>query len=394
MGEKTMPDQKLKALMVTLAAAIISFTAEAGEPLPTLNGQKPVIFGHRGAAGYRPEHTLASYELAIKLGADYIEPDLVSTKDGVLISRHEPNITDTTDVASRPEFADRKTTKTVDGLAQTGWFAEDFTLAEIKTLRAKERLPFRDHSFDGQFEILTFQEVIDVAKKKSAETGRTIGIIPETKHPSYFKAHGLALEQRLVDALNANSYTDKTSPVIIQSFEVGNLKELHGLTKVKLVQLTDVGSISLDGKVNYNQPADFVLSGDKRTYGDLLTPEGLTEIATYADAIAPSKRSIVSVAGADANGDGKPDDLDGDGQITDADKHTLPPSSLIADAHKAGLLVTPYTFRNETIYLAQDYKRDPIAEYRQFFQLGVDGLFSDFADTAVVGLRSATTPVQ
>jgi glycerophosphoryl diester phosphodiesterase len=167
--------------------------------------------------------------------------------------------------------------------------------------------------------------VIDVAKRKSAETGRTIGIIPETKHPSYFKAAGLPLEQRLVDVLNANGYTDKTpSPVIIQSFEVGNLKELRGLTKVRLVQLTDLASISLDGKINYNQPADFVLSGDKRTYGDLLTPEGLAEVATYADAIGPSKRSIVSVAGVDTDGDGKPDDLDGDGQINDGDKHLLP----------------------------------------------------------------------
>ncbi len=191
--------------------------------------------------------------------------------------------------------------------------------------------------------------------------------------------------------LNANGYTDKTSPVIIQSFEVGNLKELRGLTKVRLVQLTDVGGISLDGKLNYNQPADFVISGGKRTYGDLLSPEGLAEIATYADAIAPSKRSIVSVAGVDADGDGKPDDLDGDGQITDADKRTLPPSTLIADAHKAGLWVTPYTFRNERIYLAQDYNGDPLAEYRQFFQLGVDGLFSDFADTAVAGLLLAIT---
>jgi glycerophosphoryl diester phosphodiesterase len=388
-----MPDRKVAPMLLAAATAAIGFVAEAAAQLPTLNGQKPLILGHRGAAGYRPEHTLASYELAIRLGADYIEPDLVATKDGVLICRHEPNITDTTDVAAHPEFADRKTTKTIDGVTQTGWFAEDFTLAEIKTLRAKERLPFRDHSFDG-LEILTFQEVIDVAKRKSAETGRTIGIIPETKHPSYFKAAGLPLELRLVDALNANGYTDKTSPVIIQSFEVGNLKELRGLTKVRLVQLTDLASISLDGTIKYSQPADFVLSGDKRTHGDLLTPEGLAEVATYADAIGPSKRLIVSVAGVDANGDGTPDDLDGDGQTTDADKHLLPPSSLVADAHKVGLLVTPYTFRNERIYLTQDYRGDPLAEYRQFFQLGVDAVFSDFADTAVAGLRSATTPTQ
>ena len=169
-----MPDRKVAPLLLALATASIGFAAEAGEQLPTLNGQKPLILGHRGAAGYRPEHTLASYELAIKLGADYIEPDLVATKDGVLISRHEPNITDTTDVAAHPEFANRKTTKTIDGLTQTGWFAEDFTLAEIKTLRAKERLLFRDHSFDGQFEILTFQEVIDVGQDPISSRRRRI----------------------------------------------------------------------------------------------------------------------------------------------------------------------------------------------------------------------------
>jgi glycerophosphoryl diester phosphodiesterase len=345
-----MSGQKIVPLLLAITAATISFGAEAGVQLPTLNGQVPLILGHRGATGYRPEHTLASYELGVKLGADYIEPDLVSTKDGVLIARHEPNITDTTNVADHPEFASRKTTKTIDGSTQTGWFADDFTLAEIKTLRAKERLPFRDHSFDGQFEIPTLQEVIDLVKQKSAETGRSIGIIPETKHPSYFKAEGLALEQRPVDVLNANGYTDKASPVIIQSFEVGNLKELNQLTNVRLVQLTDANRILLDGTLDYNQPADFVLSGDKRTYGDLLTPTGLAEIATYADAVGPWKRSIVSIAGVDANGDGIPDDVDGDGQVTDADEHTLSPSSLIADAHAAGLLVTPYTFRNEYFF--------------------------------------------
>jgi glycerophosphoryl diester phosphodiesterase len=307
----------------------------------------------------------------------------------VLIARHEPNITDTTDVATRPEFAHLKATKTIDGVTQTGWFAEDFTLAEIKMLRAIERLPFRDQSFNGQFEIPTLQEVIDLAKQKSAETGREIGIIPETKHPSYFKSIGLPVEQRLVDVLNAAGYTDPSSPMIIQSFEVGNLKELDALTDVRLVQLTDADRIELDGTVIYNQPYDFVLSGDTRTYGDLLNPAGLAEIATYADAIGPWKRSIVSVAGTDLNNDGLPDDIDGDGRITDADLHTVFPSTLIADAHAAGLLVTPYTFRNEHIYLAQDYMGDPTAEYLQFFRLGVDGLFSDFPDTAAAALQQA-----
>ncbi len=257
-----MPISKFAPVLFAIAAAAASTEAAAG-PLPTLDGQIPLILGHRGAAGYRPEHTLASYGSRSSMGANYIEPDLVATKDGVLIARHEPNITETTDVADHPEFASRKTTKTIDGVTQTGWFAEDFTLAEIKTLRAKERLPFRDHSFDGQFQIATFQEVIDLAKQKSAETGRTIGIIPETKHPSYFKSIGLPLENWLVDALNAAGWTDQSAPVIIQSFEVENLKELNALTNVRLVQLTDASDIALDGTVIYNQPFDFVLTATR-----------------------------------------------------------------------------------------------------------------------------------
>ncbi len=378
------------ALLAGFTLASLAAPAFAGT-LPTLTGQSLLVLGHRGATGYRPEETRGSYELAIQLGANFIEPDLVSTKDGVLIARHEPNITDTTDVSRHPEFANRLTTKTIDGSKQTGFFAEDFTLAEIKTLRAVERLPFRDQSFNGQFEVLTFQEVMDIAKKGTADTGRTIGIIPETKHPSYFQGIGLPLEQKLVDALNANGYAGKAAPVIIQSFEVANLKQLNTLTDVRLVQLTDANDVLANGTLDYNQPADFVLNGDKRTYGDLLTPAGLAEIATYADAIGPWKRSIVSGAYVDRNGDGQPDDLDGDGRITDADRVALPPTSLVADAHKAGLLVTPYTFRNEYFYLLSDYGGNPINEYKQFFALGVDGLFSDFADTAVAGL-AATVP--
>jgi len=353
---------------------------------------RPLIIGHRGASGLRPEHTLASYELAIAQGADYIEPDLVSTKDGILIARHENAIAKvdpktgevieaTTDVIDHPEFADRKTTKTIDGEEITGWFTEDFTLAEIKTLRAKERVEFRDQSFNGQFEIPTFQEVIDLAKQKSEETGRTIGIYPETKHPTYFDSIGLSLEEPLVSTLNKNGYTGKDAPVFIQSFEVGNLKELNKLTDVPLVQLLDAEGIELDGTLIETQPYDFVAGGDSRTYGDLRSPEGLADVAEYADGIGPWKRMIVSVESVDLNGDGEADDVNGDTLINDADKSLTEPTSLIKDAHAAGLLVHPYTFRNEDQYLASDYNGNPELEYEQFFSLGVDGLFTDFPGT-------------
>lgn len=363
-------------------------------PLNTRDGQTPIVIGHRGASGLRPEHTLASYELAIDLGADYIEPDLVSTKDGVLIARHENDITGTTDVANRPEFADRKTTKIIDGQEITGWFTEDFTLAEIKTLRAIERLPFRDQSFNGQFEVPTFQEVIDLAKRKSQETGRKIGIYPETKHPTYFSnptyvssvtpgPESLALEEPLVDILKANGYNNKDSAVYIQSFEVGNLKKLNSMIDVPLIQLLDATDVNLDGSLIETKPYDFVVSGDARTYADLRSPSGLAEVATYADGIGPWKRMIVSVKGVDQNGDGQADDVNGDGQVNDADKTLTTPTSLVSDAHTAGLLVHPYTFRNENQYLAADYKGDPEQEIRQFIELGVDGFFTDFAGTGV-----------
>jgi glycerophosphoryl diester phosphodiesterase len=366
-----------------------------GSPLATLTGvdastisitdfvstaPRPLIIGHRGASGLRPEHTLASYELAIEQGADFIEPDVVSTKDGVLIARHEVNIKDTTDVADHPEFADRFTTKIIDGTPEEGWFADDFTLAEIKTLRAEERLEFRDQSFNGQFEIPTLQEIIDLAKVKSAD-GRTIGIYPETKHPTYHDSVGLSLEEPLVDILKANGYNQEDSPVFIQSFEVGNLKELNTLIDVPLVQLLDAADISLNGELVESQPYDFVVSGDDRTYGDLRTPEGLAEIAEYADGIGPWKRMIVSAESVDADGDGLADDITGDGSVNDNDKFLTDPTSLIEDAHAAGLLVHAYTFRNEDVYLAQDYNGNPELEYEQFFSLGLDGLFTDFPGT-------------
>jgi glycerophosphoryl diester phosphodiesterase len=362
----TKEDNKALAKLIGINASTISINDFVS------TAPRPLIIGHRGASGLRPEHTLASYELAIALGADYIEPDVVSTKDGVLIARHENEISGTTDVADHPEFADRKTTKIIDGREVTGWFTEDFTLAEIKTLRAEERLPFRDQSFNGQFEIPTLQEVIDLAKEKSAETGRTIGIYPETKHPTYFDSIGLSLEEPLVKILDENGYSDRNDPVFIQSFEVSNLKDLNQMTDVPLVQLFDASNA---------QPYDFVVDGDSRTYGDLTNPQGLAEIATYADGIGPWKRLIIPADPVDFNGDGQPDDLNGDGLISDADYILQDPTSLIEDAHAAGLLVHAYTFRNEDRYLAPEYNGNPEAEYEQFFSLGLDGLFTDFPGT-------------
>ncbi|GBF82819.1 glycerophosphodiester phosphodiesterase [Aphanothece sacrum] len=370
---------------IVLGSALLSLMPTdqlLASSLNTLNGQTPIVIGHRGASGYRPEHTLASYQLAIEQGADFIEPDLVSTKDGFLIARHEVNIKDTTNVADIPAFASRFTTKIIDGVAETGWFADDFTLAEIKTLRAKERLPFRDQSFNGLFEIPTLEEIINLVKQEEINTGKKIGIYPETKHPTYHDSVGLSLEEPLVETLVNNGFTDP-SRVFIQSFEVANLQQLNTLINVPLVQLLDADSVALDGTLIENQPYDFVVSGDSRTYGDLRTPAGLAEIASYADGIGPWKRMIVSVKGVDLDGNGQADDVNGDGVVNDADKTKVPPTSLVNDAHTAGLLVHPYTFRNEPRYLAADYNGDPNSEYQQFFKLGVDGVFSDSPDTAV-----------
>jgi len=328
-------------------------------------GRTPIVIAHRGAPGTLPDHTLEGYRLAIRQGADYIEPDLVATRDGVLIARHEPNITETTDVGTRARFADRRTTKTIDGLSATGWFAEDFTLAEIKTLRAVQPLAFRDQSHNGLYAIPTLQEVIDLARSESARAGRIVGIYPETKHPSYFRAIGLPLEEPLLAALTANGLDRANAPVFIQSFEVANLQWLADATPVPQVQLIGGYRAAAGGTPVYGRPYDFTLAGDMRTYAELITPAGLAEIARYARAIGPWKHSIVPVQPAD-----------GTWRLTR-------PSGLVANAHAAGLLVHPYTFRNEPRYLATDYDGDPAAEYRHFYALGVDGVFSDFAETAV-----------
>jgi glycerophosphoryl diester phosphodiesterase len=365
--------------------------------LNTLNGQAPLVIGHRGASGELPEHTLEAYALAIERGADFIEPDLVSTKDGVLIARHEPNMINTTDVASRPEFASRKTTKMVDGVAEEGFFASDFTLAEIKALRAIMPQGFRTQAFNGVFQIPTLEEVINLVQQTEKDTGKKIGIYPETKHPTYHDKLGLSLEEPLLATLTKTGFTDP-SRVFIQSFEVSNLKELNTKTNLPLVQLLDAYDVDYaTGKLLYEdvnaRPYDFTVAGDTRTYEDFQTAKGLAEIATYADGIGPWKRMIVSVKNVDADNDGKADDLNNDGTINDADRVTLAPTSLVADAHKVGLQVHPYTFRNEPRYLASNYAGNPNKEFEQFINLGVDAYFTDFPGTGDLVRDQLTSPI-
>jgi glycerophosphoryl diester phosphodiesterase len=370
--------------------------------LPTLNGQTPLVIGHRGASGELPEHTLEAYRLAITRGADFIEPDLVATKDGVLIARHEPNLINTTDVASRPEFANRRRKAIVDGVEEEGFFASDFTLAEIKTLRAVMPQGFRTQAYNGVFTIPTLAEIIALVQQVEKDTGKKIGIYPETKHPTYHDQLGLSLEEKLIDTLVRTNFTDPNR-VFIQSFEVSNLKELNTQimpragVDIPLVQLLDAFDVDYNtGKLLYQdvnaRPYDFTVQGDTRTYADLQTPQGLAEIATYAAGVGPWKRMIVSVKNVDANGDGTPDDLNNDGTINDADRITLPPTSLVQDAHAVGLQVHPYTFRNESRFLASDYKGNPNLEYEQFLNLGVDAYFTDFPGTGDLVRDQLTSP--
>jgi glycerophosphoryl diester phosphodiesterase len=321
-----------------------------------INGQVLVI-AHRGASGERPEHTIASYTLAIEQGADYIEPDLVLTKDGVLVARHENEISETTDVSMKPAFADRKTTKTIDGQKMTGWFTEDFTLAELKTLGAKERLPQlrkANTAYDGQFEVPTFEEILELAK------ARGVGVYPETKHPSYFASIGLPHEAPLLALLQKYGHVERTAPVFIQSFEVENLKALRPKTKLRLIQL-------LDEKGSPADRADL-------SYPAMATSGGLKTIATYADGIGPNKALVI------------PRNFLG---------NLGEPTSLVADAHEAGLAVHPWTFRRENYFLplAQKSGVDPRAigdlerEIEVFLAAGVDGLFSDNPAQAVATVK-------
>jgi len=376
--------------LAILGAAALGLPLAAGSSVAqekTLTGERTLVVAHRGASGYLPEHTLEAYAMAIEMGADFIEPDLVVTKDGVLIARHEPMLSGTTDVANRPEFASRKTTRKVDGVETTDWFAGDFTLAEIKELRAKQAMADRDQSKNGQFQIPTLQEVVDLAKKEAAARGRVIGIAPETKHSTFHAAIGLPIEDRLVTLLKEAGWGGASAPVVIQSFEVANLKYLNTRIDVKLAQLLDAEDVDKDGNIvlsaPYAQPYDFVVVGDKRTYRDLLSKEGLTEVRSYADILAPWKPYILPTKQVDGNSDGKPDDLNGDGKTDEQDRVLAAPTSVVKDAHAAGLQVFTWTFRNEPKRLASSFKGDPAAEYKAFYALGVDGLFSDFPDTAV-----------
>ena len=322
----------------------------------------PLVVGHRGASAYRPEHTLASYELAARTGADVIEPDLVSTRDGVLVVRHENEISGTTDVAERPEFADRRATKVIDGVELTGWFTEDFTLAELKTLRAEERLPeLRQEStvFDGAFEVPTFEEVLDERERLSRELRRNIGVIPEIKHSTYFDSIGLSMEEGVVRALEEHRLNRPGSGATVQSFELTNLVELR--TELGL-RADSVFLTSSSGA-----PADLVAAGDPRQYADLLVPSALRDLARYVDSIGPSLDQVVT--------------LEEDGTLGEETR-------LVDDAHAAGLTVVPYTLRPENRFLPVDYRlgEDPadfgrvldLAEV--YFEAGIDGIFTDAPD--------------
>jgi glycerophosphoryl diester phosphodiesterase len=375
-------------LAAVSAFALFNQPVVAQQSFKTLDGKPPLVIGHRGASGYLPEHTLEAYKLAIEQGADFIEPDLVMTRDGQLIARHEPMLGGTTDIADRPEFAARKRKLLVDGVETDDWFAGDFTIAEIRTLRAIQALKERDQSHNGKYHIPTFQEVIDLAKAESTRRGRIIGVYPETKHPTFHSAIGLPLESSLLGVLNANGWTTKDAPVIIQSFETANLRHLRRLTGVRLVQLVDADDVAADGsivlKAPSDKPYDFVVTGDRRTFADLLTKEGLKEIRTYADGVGPWKPYLIP-SRLTIGPDGKPVDLNKDGKIDGQDRVMMAPTSVIADAHAAGLFVHTWTFRSEPRRLASDFKGDPTAEYRLFFEAGVDGLFSDFPADAVKG---------
>jgi len=340
------------------ASAVAQAQSSMNKNWPTLDGTPPLVIAHRGASGYRPEHTIASYTLAIEFGADYIEPDLVATRDGHLIARHEPLLDDTTDVKSHPEFASRRSIKTLDGKETPGFYASDFTLAEIKKLRAVQANPARSKEYDGQYTIPTFEEILELVRHESARRGRSIGLYPETKHPAFHLALGLPLEERLLEALQRNGLNERRAPVFIQSFESANLQYLRSKTPLPLVQLMD------DGALIYDSSGTRVVSVNIPDYGDRRggqRPGSLADIAKYANAIGPWKRQI----------------------LRDIGKPALLTTTVIEQAHAAGLHVHTYTFRNEPATLAPEYGNDPVREYRQFFELGIDGVFSDFADTAL-----------
>ncbi|MEW5836541.1 MAG: glycerophosphodiester phosphodiesterase [Pseudomonadota bacterium] len=351
----------LRSALHALLLGMLSMSSASYATEPALV-QRVLVIGHRGASALRPEHTLASYARAIADGADFIEPDLVMTRDGVMVARHENEIAGTTDVASHPEFAARRTTKVIDGHRVTGWFTEDFTLAELKTLRARERLPeLRGTAYDGQFQVPTLDEIIDFTAAEAAARGRPVGLIPEIKHGTYFRGIGLPMEDKLLATLAVHAYT-RTAPVEIQSFEIGNLKYLHDRLgkahpNIRLLQLIDDPDV---------HPGDVLAAGGTLTYAQMTTPAGLEAIARYADAIGPDYRAIIPYT---------------------ADGHMGRPTTLVRDAHAAGLEVHPYTFRPENIFLAKDFRQgsDPnarnaagmVAALKVYLATGIDAFFTD-----------------
>lgn len=311
----------------------------------------PLVIAHRGASALRPEHTIEAYRVAIEAGADFIEPDLVLTKDGILIARHENELSTSTNVSELEHFASRKTTKTIDGKTVTGWFSEDFTLIEIKTLRAKERLPEvrpANKAYDGKFAIPTFSEIAELAKKSK----RRVGICPEIKHPSYFRSIGLNFDPPLLEVLKRYDWNNRQAPVAIQCFEPGYLWALNRQLDVPLIQLVEAAG----------QPYDFKAIEDTRTYADLMKPEGLKFIRGYADAIGVEKSLLIP---------------------RDASGNLGQPTTLVADAHKAGLKVYAWTFREENFFLPKDLQDKPQEELKRFLGLGVDGVFADNPESAI-----------
>ncbi|MEU3062472.1 glycerophosphodiester phosphodiesterase [Streptomyces subrutilus] len=325
----------------------------------------PTVIGHRGASGYRPEHTIGSYQLALDLGADVIEQDLVPTRDGHLVCRHENEIGGTTDVADHPEFASRRTTRSVDGVAVTGWFTEDFTLAELKRLRAKERIPAlrqRGTLYDGRWEVPTFEEVLRWADREGARRGRKVWLYVETKHPSHFRSLGLGLEERLATLLRRHGRDGRGAPVILQSFEPSSIQRLARLVAAPRVVLLSAAN---------TRPWDFELAEDPRTVADLVTPAGLKWIAGFAQGIGPTMDLVLPRDAAGGLG---------------------APTGLVADAHARGLVVHPYTARNENSFLPAEYRKgaDPAAygdafgAFRRYFEQGIDGIFTDNPDTGLL----------
>jgi glycerophosphoryl diester phosphodiesterase len=375
----------------TLSALVIGLVAlapaQAHAGYNTLDGAAPIVIAHRGASGYLPEHTLEAYAKAIQLGANFIEPDLVMTKDGVLIARHEPMLDSTTDVAAK-FGADRRSTRMVDGVSTTAYFASDFTLAEIKTLRAVQPRANRDQSFNGQFSIPTLDEIVALAKSQSLATGRTVGLYPEIKHGTFHDSlfGNKTFENKLVSTLHAAYGNSANAPVFIQSFEVGNLQYLNGQTDMRLVQLVDADDVNADGSMSlvdpYRQPYDVLLAGGTTTFADMVSNAGLAAIRTYADGVGPWKPYLVKTVA-----DGV--DRNGDGVITINDRRVDGSTGVIEAAHALGLVVHTWTFRND----ASGYGfADPQAEMAYYLQLGVDGVFTDFTDTGVAAVASIPEP--